>query len=74
MVRLTNVSQLLEEAHGGREADPCKTSVALVLYLQIKHVENQQSTFSLTQSRQKEKDPGEGAEYQDPIFTTFSNN
>lgn len=51
MARLTNVSQLLEEACGGREADACKTSVALVLYLQIRHVEGQQITFSLTQSR-----------------------
>ncbi|KAI1240966.1 hypothetical protein IHE44_0009420 [Lamprotornis superbus] len=37
IARFTNVSQLLEEACGGREADPFKTSVAFVLYLQIRH-------------------------------------
>lgn len=38
-----------------KRADPCKTTVALVLYLQIRHVEGQQSTFSLTQSKWKER-------------------
>jgi len=62
------VSQLLEEACGGREADHCKIILALLLHLQSRYATAQPSTFCMRPDTAKVKGK---ILVKQPVFTTF---